>query len=822
MASASTSDDDIAAIEKRLSELDAERIALQSHLAQLRAQPDPTVLPAIRPGEVTRHSSPTEKIALFRSLFRGRTDLFPLRWSNSRTGRSGYAPACSNEWVQGVCGKIGGKFQCGACPNSAFRPVTDSMIEWHLRGKDNRGREFAMGVYPILPDDTCGFLAADFDKSSWQRDASSFVAACRREGIAAALERSRSGNGAHVWIFFADPVPAQTARRLGALLLTETMEANPDIGFDSYDRFFPSQDSLPAGGFGNLIALPLQHRPRLAENSVFVDDSFRPFPDQWAHLSSLRQVPVAEVESLADEARRKGRVIGLRLPVHDEDEKPWLLPPSRRTPTAPIREPLPDSVELVLADQLFIPRSELPEVLVNRLIRLAAFQNPEFYSRQAMRLSTHGEPRIISCAELYAGHIALPRGCREEAEALLSSLGVDVRIDDQRNAGSPVEAVFTGELTPLQQKATKALLGHDFGVLAAATAFGKTVVAASIIASRGTSTLIAVHRQQLLDQWIAQLSAFLELPANAIGRIGGGKRKPRGTIDVAMIQSLLRDREADDLVADYGQLIVDECHHLAAASFEKVARRAKARYFLGLSATVARKDGRHPVIFMQCGPVRFRVHDRQQAAQRPFGHKVVLRRTAFTLPGCLAHEQLPIQRIYAELAQNEERNALIVADVRMALQSGRSPMILTDRREHVRLLAEQLSRFSRDVVVLQGGMTRAGRMEVARRMAEAEESPERVLIATGRYIGEGFDDARLDALFLTMPIAWRGTLAQYAGRLHRLHPAKRDVRIYDYVDDALPVLSRMSAKRIRGYRSLGYTLDGPPQLADESGEIWAQ
>ena len=821
MATAFTSKDDIAAIERRLADLDTEKRALESRLARLRARPEPCDLSQASSGLVNRHSAPAEKIALFRSLFRGRPDIFPLRWENSGNGRSGYAPACANEWVSGVCGKIGRKFSCGQCPNSAFRPITDTAIEWHLRGRDDRGRDFTMGVYPMLPDEACRFLAADFDKGTWERDALSFLRACRRKGVPAALERSRSGNGAHVWTFFADSVPARTARQLGALLVTDAMDENPDIGFESYDRFFPSQDVLPAGGFGNLIALPLQRRPRLSGNSVFVDDAYHPYPDQWAYLSTLRRMTAAEVERLAAEAGRKGRVIGLRLPVDDESEQPWLLPPSRRMPEATIPGPLPDSIDLVLADQLYIPRCDLPQPLVNRLIRLAAFQNPEFYSRQAMRLSTHGVPRIIGCAELHPNHIALPCGCRNAADALLASLGVTVRIDDKRNRGSPIGTSFAGELTPLQQEAACALLKHDFGVLAAATAFGKTVVAASIIASRNTSTLIAVHRQQLLEQWIARLGAFLDLPTGTIGRIGGGKRKPGGIIDVAMIQSLLRDREADDLVAEYGHLVVDECHHLAAASFETVARRARARFVLGLSATVTRKDGRQPIVFMQCGPVRFHVSDRKQAGERPFGHKVVIRQTEFTLPPEMAREDPPIQRIYAELARDGDRNSLIFADVRDALESGRSPLILTDRREHVRLLAEHFSRYSRNVVVLQGGMTVIQKREAEERLAESADRSERVLIATGRYIGEGFDDSRLDSLFLTMPIAWRGTLAQYAGRLHRVHPCKREVRIYDYVDTSVPVLARMATKRVRGYRSLGYHVDDPPQLTSESGEVWA-
>ena len=462
-----------------------------------------------------------------------------------------------------------------------------------------------MGVYPMLADDTCRFLAADFDKETWRRDAGAYLDACRAKGIPAALERSRSGNGAHVWFFFEDPVPASLARRLGAHLLTEAMEHNPDIGFRSYDRFFPSQDTVPQGGFGNLIALPLQGGPRENGHSVFLDADFEPWPDQWAFLSGLRRLTEAEAGAIVEEAGRLGRVVGLRLPL-DDDEEPWTAPPSRRRPLPAIAGVLPERIAAVLADQVYIPREGLPPGLVDRLVRLAAFQNPAFYAAQAMRRSTFGTPRVVACAELLSHHIALPRGCLEAMEHLLEELGIGLDLRDERFAGRPFEAAFLGELTLEQAAAADALLQHDIGVLAATTAFGKTVVAASLLGARRANTLVLVHRRQLMDQWIARLGAFLDLPVPAIGQIGGGKRKPTGVVDVAVIQSLVRGDEVDDIVADYGHLIVDECHHLSAVSFEKVARRAKSKFVLGLSATVTRQDGHHPIVFMQCGPVRFR------------------------------------------------------------------------------------------------------------------------------------------------------------------------------------------------------------------------
>lgn len=424
-----------------------------------------------------------------------------------------------------------------------------------------------------------------------------------------------------------------------------------------------------------------------------------------------------------------------------------------------------------------------------------------------MRRSVSHIPRIISCAELLSRHVALPRGCRDAVVQMSKETGINMRLRDERNQGHPVEAIFQGELIPDQKAATTALLAHETGVLSAATGCGKTVIAASVIAARRTSTLVLVHRKQLINQWIARLGSFPDLPASFIGRIGGGKRKPSGVVDVGMIQSLLQKGVVDDTVADYGHVVVDECHHISAASFEAAIRRAKAKYVLGLSATITRKDGHHPIIFMQCGPVRFRAEARSQALRRPFLHRAVLHNTSFGIETPPNNDPPQIQRIYAELAENRERNNQIFEDAVSALKMGRSPIVLTERKSHARLLAEKLGRIANNVLLLTGGMGVRRDRETIERITSIPEIEERILVATGRHIGEGFDDARLDTLFLAMPISWKGTLAQYVGRLHRLHPEKREVLVHDYVDDAVPLLRRMGEKRVLGYRSLGYSVE---------------
>lgn len=802
----------ITEIESELLNLDHRRNQLLNELTQLRLEEYQKSSPAqlklhLQQTSINNQSSQEEKIQLFRSLFKGREDVFPRRYENSKNGKSGYAPVCRNEWAAGICQKS--KIACLDCNFRAFTSVSDEIISNHLKGKDpndRAGRDFTIGVYPLLLDETCWFLVVDFDKSNWAEDAKAFLDTCASYQVPAALERSRSGNGGHVWIFFEKPISAILARKLGVLMLTITMNQRPEIGMDSYDRLFPSQDTLPKGGFGNLIALPLQKKPRERDNSVFVDQDLNPYPDQWAFLSSIQKVTQNDVEQIVKNVQDEGEITGVRAVVFDENEnEPWKLTPSRKYKEIPIPGPLPDHLNLVISNQIYIEKEGLPAPLKNRIIRLAAFQNPEFYKAQAMRLSTYGKPRIISCCEEYPKHLALPRGCLEELDQLLGELKIKSTLQDDRVIGNPIHLTFQGTLYPEQQLAADKLINHDIGVLSASTAFGKTVIGTWLIAQRKVNTLVIVHRRQLMDQWVESIQLFLGLGKKEVGQIGGGKRKITGVVDVAMIQSLIDKGTVNDLVGNYGQIIVDECHHISATSFEQVIRQAKARFVTGLSATVTRRDGHHPIIFMQCGPVRYRVDDRQQAASRSFVHHVIVRRTGFTF--LVHHDDKPqpgIQEIYALLAMDPIRNQMIVDDVVEAAHGGRSPVLLTERREHLAYFANALAGKMKNIIVLSGGMGRKQRALVMDQLKQIPQDEERLIIATGRYLGEGFDDARLDTLFLALPIAWRGTVAQYAGRLHRNYDRKSEVIIYDYVDDQVPVLAGMFGKRKKGYKAIGY------------------
>lgn len=759
--------------------------------------------PAMRLG---RHSTPAQKVALFRRLFRGRTDVYPRRFQSRKTGKPGYQPACGNEWIRGVCEKP--NIRCMDCAHSHFFPVTDEVVRWHLSGKDAGGKDFVMGVYPMLRDETCFFLAADFDKANWTEDVKAVLECCRKMDLPAYLERSRSGHGGHIWMFFEDAIPATMARRLASHILTETMENRPEIGLDSYDRFFPNQDTLPRGGFGNLIALPLQKAAREKGNSIFLDECMIPYPDQWEFLSQVTTIPSSVAREVADRAEAKGRVLAVRAAAPPPDDpSPWTLPPSRRRREPLIAGTLPARIELVLGNDIYIAKDALPPALRNRLVALAAFQNPEFYKAQAMRLPAYAIPRIIGCAEDHPRHIALPRGCLEETLQLLRRLNIGATIRDERHPGMPLDVSFHGTLRSEQQAAAQAMIAHDTGVLSAATSFGKTVIAAWLIAQRRVNTLVLVHRKQLMEQWVTRLSAFLEMPMKSIGRIGGGYKKPTGRLDVAVIQSLVRKGVVDDRIANYGHIIVDECHHLSAPSFEQVTRRAKAKYVLGLSATLTRKDGHDPIILMQCGSIRYHVDAKQQAENRPFEHSVVVRPTGFrsAAPPDLDFRR-QFQALYNELIADSDRNTMICEDVLQAVNQGRSPILLTERHEHLTELAARLAPRVANLFVLRGGMGKKEIRYITSALSTLAENEPRLLLATGKYIGEGFDDARLDTLFLTLPISWHGTIAQYAGRLHRLHDGKREVRVHDYADLNVPMLAKMFDRRCRGYEAVGYKI----------------
>jgi len=775
--------------------LESELAAAARELADLRARREPASPEATREMDASPPVSWTaeRKLALFASLFRGRADVFPLRWENAAKAKSGWAPCCANEWKAGVCGKP--RVKCWECPNQAFRAPSEAELLAHLQGRH------VMGVYPLLADDCCRLLAIDLDGRAWRSDAAAIRAACHELKVSPAVERSRSGEGAHVWFFFSEPVPAALARRFGLTLLTDAMARSPTLDMASYDRLFPSQDTLPKGGFGNLIALPLQRQARERGSTEFLDEHLEPLQDQWSYLESVPKITLARLHQLVASSTYDGRVLG--VPGDEHDGAPWR---AHRPLTERLAETdLPTTVSATLAQRLYIREEGLAPVLMDSMRRLAVFSNPRFLELQAMRMSTARTPRVIACFEHTDGFLVLPRGCREPLEELLRSVGIDLDLSDKRTDGDPLDAQFTGKLTVPQQDAASALLEHDLGVLCAPPGAGKTVIGAGLIAERGRSTLVLVHRKPLLEQWVKRLEEFLDLGAQAIGTIGGGRDKPTGSVDVAMVQSLARHKTLDQLLTRYGHIVIDECHHVPAVMTERVLRAAPARYVTGLTATPKRRDGHHPIITMQCGPVRHTLgHDPERHARR-LVQRVVRRDTQFdpqTLPTD-AH----IQEVFGALAADEARTEMIARDTAALAAQGRQPLVLTERREHLERLAAHLATGSLTLITLHGEMRPTEHRTAREQLASSDaDGSQRVVLATGRYIGEGFDDPRLDTLILAMPVAWKGTVVQYAGRLHRAHPGKQEILIYDYVDAEVPVLRRMFAKRLRTYRSLEYEL----------------
>ena len=736
-----------------------------------------------------------EKVALFRTLFRGRMDVYPIRWEGKTSGKSGYAPACANEWRAGVCEKP--RIKCGDCAHRVLQPLTDSVIYDHLAG------EHTVGVYPLLEGDTCHFLAVDFDEADWREDAKAFIQSCTELGVSAALEISRSGQGAHAWVFFASAVSARDARRLGTSIISHACTRTRQLQLTSYDRLFPNQDTMPKGGFGNLIALPLQKHPRERGFSVFVDADLQPYPDQWAFLASVARMPAHDIEPTILRATGGAHPLDVTF-IDDEDlATPW----KRDSKPAKLAGLMPKSLTVVLANQIYFEKAQLPQALANRLIRLAAFQNPEFYRAQAMRMSVWDKPRIIGCAENFPRHIALPRGCFDAARDLLVDNGIRLDLRDERHAGTTIAVGFSGTLRPDQEAAVAAMLDHDAGVLCAPTAFGKTVTAAAIIARRGVNTLVLVHRTELLKQWQVRLAAFLDVGKDVIGVIGGGKNKPTGQIDIAVMQSLSRQGEVDSLVESYGQVIVDECHHVGAASFDAILRRAKAKHVVGLTATPIRRDGQQPIIFMQCGPIR---HKAAQPLDAP--HDLAVTPQFIDSPIALLQEA-GIQDVFRHLAQDAARTAAIASAITDAFRQGRKVLALTERTEHIDAIRTALADQVPEPFVLHGRMSKKQRAALIATLDALSPEAPRVLLATGKLVGEGFDHPPLDTLVLAMPVSWKGTLQQYAGRLHREHVSKTDVRIIDFVDTGHPALLRMWDKRQRGYRTMGYRIDsGAPSV----------
>ena len=779
--------DRIKEIEVELHDLEAHRQGLIAEMREIRSAEESPELPL---GKGTPGTN-EEKIDLFLSLFGARRSVYPKLWINLKKGSKGYSPACGNEWVHGLCEKP--RVKCSDCPNQNFPTLDHSAVHSHLTGRHT------IGTYAIREDDSCIFLAADFDGDGWMQDIEAYRRAAEQMGISVAIERSRSGNGGHAWIFFARPVPAVLARRLGTLIVARASSFHQGMKLSTYDRFFPNQDMCPKGGFGNLIALPLQQEPRKSGHTLFLDDNFEPVSDQWVYLASLPKIDLAELQRLLETSCG-----------HEKDSQPtesaslnFDEAALNVIPQAVRRGDFKGTLKLVRKSQITIPLADVPTSLGAALKRLGTIANPVFYEKQRFRFSTVNIPRFIFCGEEHDDKLVLPRGTLHDIDKLVSKAGGKVEIIDRRPTPATPDLSFIGTLTAIQNAAVDAMLEHEEGVLVAPPGAGKTVMACAAIVRRRTPTLILVHRKQLLDQWSDRLQNFIGLSKNEI-HVLGKARYPDAPVALGMFPTLARSEFPEALLAKYGHVIIDECHHVPAASFEAAMKRCTARYILGLTATPNRKDGLQKILFLQCGPIRHRIdldHSEEQS------RTVFVREFSLGLPA--EKDRLPIHQIWEHLIQSGERNRAIASDVSSALKEQRFCALLSDRKEHLNALESLLREKwpEESVYRIDGSTNQKLRTAILGNLrARAAEERPFVLLATASLLGEGFDMPELDTLFLTMPISFKGRLIQYAGRLHRFSEKKKSVRIYDYVEPDHPLTAQMYRKRTTAYREMGYSI----------------
>ena len=775
---------DLEAMRSRIAELEADNAHLRGMLKisaqeSTRPGPAPTVMFDAAPGTVTAASPAREKVAFYASLFRARSDVYAVRWDSDRTGRGGWMPA------------VQGGFRKGVRPaDRRYLPLTEEVVTRHLSGS------LEIGLYPLLDNDRCHWLAADFDGDTAMLDALAYVKAARAYGVTAVLEVSRSGAGAHVWVFFTSAVPAAQARQLGTGLLREAMTMAGRLSLDSYDRLFPSQDLLPAGGIGNLIAAPLQGRRRRTGTTVFLDlATLEPHDDPWSYLSSLPRVTPAE---LTRAATRFGA-------MHTGSGVDTIVRPS----ASKIHVPVPRSVDVELGGTIRVKAASLPPALLATLRHAASMPNPAFYDRERRRQSTWDTPRFLRLYdETVDGDLLLPRGMYDRITGLLERAGSSLVVTaDLRSDGSPQELTCSATLTPEQQAAYDAVLGHELGVLVAPPGAGKTVMASAVIASLGVSTLVLVDRKALADQWRTRLGELLGVK---VGQRGGGRTKTTGVLDVATLQTLARDDDVASWTKDYGLIVVDECHHVPAAAFTHAVSQIPARRWLGLTATPYRRDQLDDLIALQIGPIRHTVASATRATltsvDAPVPDPVLLvHPTSYTYDGD-ASPQSPggMAAIYRSLVADDTRLRQVVQDVVDARNRGRHCLVLTQWTSHLERLTAALEGRGHGPVVLRGGMGAKQRAAALAQLERPHPGKPLLVVATGPFVGEGFDCPALDTLFLAAPIAFKGRLVQYVGRILRPYPGKTTAEVHDYHDVQAGVLASSLAKRAPGYLSLGF------------------
>lgn len=774
-------------LQRRYDELLAENVRLKKLLRLTDAEaalakPDQTSVFEDRPGPVDKISDPAAKVAFYGRLFRSRRDVYAKRWENRRTGRSGWVPAVAGGWRKGMRHE-----------NVTYLPLTPDVVAAHLREDDN----LQIGLYPLLPDGMCHWVAADFDGPAAMLDALAYLKAARADGVAACLEVSNSGLGAHVWIFFTSAVPAAKARAMATGFLREASTIRGSFDLRSYDRLFPSQDVSPSGGIGNQIAAPLHGGRRKDGATVFLDLArLEPVADQWAYLSSVERVTPRQVDRLARAGH--GERVGNAVTGLD------------RVRATSIRPRPPVSVRVEVGARITVRSRDLTPPMLSTLRHAATMANPDFYERQRQRRSTWGVSRFIhSFDETVDGDLVLPRGLDVLVRGVVEEAGSELNLVDSRGSGDPLDIEFSGELRPPQRKALDALLPHDLGVLEAPPGSGKTVIACAAIAAQSVSAVVLVDRKSLADQWREQIERWLGVRP---GQLGGGRTRLTGNVDIVLLPTLARRTNVGELLDGYGLAVVDECHHVPAAAFTQAVAQIPARLWIGLSATPYRRDGLDPLIHQQLGPTRC-VLDAPEPGALPTDDTVTppeamltFHPTAFCYDGDDLDEPGAITRVHRELREDDERTRQIVDDLVATAERGRRCLVLTSWVSHVETIANRLAQRGFETVVLTGGASSGERAAIRERLDSLD--PRRtVVVGTRSYVGEGFDWPPLDAIFLASPIASKGALVQCVGRVLRPYAGKETAEIHDYVDERTPYITASALrKRITGYKSLGIVI----------------
>lgn len=738
-----------------------------------------------------------EKINIFSDYFRGRDDVYPYL-SIGSNGSKYYMPACTNEWDKHVCNKTMGK-KCRDCKYREDKPLSLAVIEKHLCGdkKNSNNKNTSIGLYPLLEDDTCYLLVFDFDdkssSNSIKEDVLAFLSVCDKYGINAVMEKSRSGKGIHVWIFFEDKIKAITARKLGSLLLSKTMEIRDTLSIKSFDRMFPNQDFLPKGGYGNLIALPFQNEPLKYGNTLFVDRNFIQIKNQFHYLSNVHKLTLDEVfdkiKMISNEVIDiSSEEVNLKKEVRDKKKNNYKFP---------------KTIDIIFDDMIYIDKANLNAGVKNSFRRLATFANPEFYKNQRLRLSTYNIPMIIDCSSEDEKYLKIPRGTYEYLCDLCNEHSVKINLEDKRNRGNKIEVSFNGELRSEQMDALVNMKKYDNGILCAPTAFGKTVISCKMIEEMSVNTLIVVPTLVLLKQWKDSVKKFLGVDA---GQIGGGKNNVTGVIDIASMKSLWNNGKLSDAVKNYGMIIIDECHHISAFTYESAINKVNSKYVYGVSATPYRENGHTPILKMQCGDIRYEVDFKKFNKNLDIFMRVNVKKSHLLFVD-ESINNYELNEIKDFIVKDVIRNDKIIDDIVGEYKSGKNILVITERIEHLKYFCEKLLKVTENIFAYYGGI---GKKEIKKYEEMKEKikvkNENKILIATGAYIGEGFDDPSLDVLFITMPISAIGKVIQYTGRLHRKNEGKKEIIVYDYVDDNFSQTRNMYLRRKKTYEKLGYNV----------------